>query len=312
VQEGEEVEEGMSVEEWVIMLLLLLLIWDWEEEEGVVDVEEEVGMGRDKGTAHVWQHGGWTRRSMVGGTNVGDGPDIDELWWELATTIVIGVDDMDGDDVDDVDVVVEDEQGKDNWEYEVSSLISSMPSNPPIRSRYTSTFNRTSLVKGMNCRMRAKYASIEIRGTAREWKSVIGSVNGLNWLSFFWTICASSADTIRRVSLTGCCTISNCGSGGGAIWHESQYSAELFRRLVEGVDEIDEEGKEVEGVVGETVDVEDGPDDEDEYVVSAMCTGARVGGWPSRETLGGELGVEEGDREDGVLCCRNRCCWYFG
>lgn len=93
----------------------------------------------------------------------------------------------------------------------------------------------------------------------------------------------------------------------------------MFRRLVEGVgsgedvDEIDEEGKEVEEVVGETADVEDRPDDgEDEYVVSAMCSGTRVGGWPSRETLGGDLGVEEGDGEDGVVCCRDLCCWYFG
>lgn len=99
---------------------------------------------------------------------MGDEPDIEGLWWELATIVVVAVDDMDCDNIDDVDMVVEDEQGKDNWEYKVSSLISSMPSNPPIRSRYTSTFSRTSLVKGMNCRMRAKYASIEMRGTARE------------------------------------------------------------------------------------------------------------------------------------------------
>lgn len=103
---------------------------------------------------------------MAGGTNVGVEPDIDELWWELATIVfVAGVDDMNGDDVDDV---AEFEQGKDSWEYKVSFSINSMPSNPPIRSRYTSTFSRTSLVKGMNCRMRAKYASIEMRGTARE------------------------------------------------------------------------------------------------------------------------------------------------
>lgn len=70
------------------------------------------------------------------------------------------------------------------------------------------------------------------------------------------------------------------------------------------MEEIDEERKEAEDA-GETVDVED------EYVVSAMCPGTRVGGWPSRETLAGDLGVEEGEGEDGVVCCRDCCCWYF-
>lgn len=105
---------------------------------------------------------------------MGDEPDIVELWWELATIVaVVVVDDNDDDDVDvvgivNVEVVVGVEQRKDNWEHKVSSSISSMPSNPPIRSRYTSTLSSTSLVKGMNCKMRAKYASMEIRGTARE------------------------------------------------------------------------------------------------------------------------------------------------
>lgn len=87
------------------------------------------------------------------------------------------------------------------------------------------------------------------------------------------------------------------------------------------MEEKDDEGKKSaeDDDVGETVDMEDGTEDEeDEYVVSAMCVaGTRVGGWPlsSRETLGGgDLGVEgiDGDGEEGVVCGRDRCCWYFG
>jgi len=52
------------------------------------------------------------------------------------------------------------------------------PSNPPIRSKYTKTFSRTSFVNGIYCRIRIKYASMEIRGTVLEWNSVIGSRRG--------------------------------------------------------------------------------------------------------------------------------------